>query len=216
MAKTNGAALENAVLSSSVKCGGKIVRLSFRRVFEAGCCVFLVLSFAVKAQGGENSSTTESSPSSVIREYCKLDLRGTRLSSNNPDIEKYFALVAWPNEPGWDDAVVVKSFAIARSRVWKSQSSVTAKYFVLGQITGATVVVSPQHTESVTFLLTRNGSTWKIEHPLIPPHISPHSAIVAFERLLKEEHDPARRRRLRAGIAVLARWEQTRGRDTPH
>jgi hypothetical protein len=70
-------------------------------------------------------------------------------------------------------------------------------------------MVSPQHEEKVTFDLIRSGDTWKIQRPLIPPHISVNAAIVALRSLLKDEKDPLQRKRLHAGITILTRLEQT-------
>jgi len=174
------------------------------------CCIVLTLCFATRVQAREDRSTPRKvSPASVVRDYCKLDFEGARLSSESSDFEKYFALVAWPDEPGWDGAVVIRNFRIVLSGSAQPVSKVTVRYVVLGNMSGARVTASPQHEEGVTFVLKRSGDTWKIEHPLIPPHISVHAAIVALSSLLKGEKDPEQRRRLRAGIAILTRLGQT-------
>jgi hypothetical protein len=154
----------------------------------------------------------EPSPVSVVRQYCRLDAEGARLSSDNPNVEQYFALVKWPDEPGWDGAVVVRNFAVTHSKPGQSRSAVTVRYFVLGDMDGATVTDSKHHTELVTFTLTKSGGTWKIDGPLIPPHISVHAAIASLQSLLRTERSSEQRRQLRAGIGVLKRWMQA---ETP-
>ena len=184
------------------------------RLCRAGatCVVLVALSIPVRGQTKGNGSTPgERSPASVVREYCRLDLEGARLSSNNPDSEKYFALVAWPDEPGWDGAIVIRNFAVTRSSSGQALAEVTVKYSVLGTLSGAAVTASPRHEESVTFTLKRSGSTWKIERPLISPHISVNAAIATLRGVLNGEKDPERRKRLSDGIAALSRLET---RDT--
>jgi hypothetical protein len=165
--------------------------------------VFFMLCYVTIPQAATSSTPGGASASDVVREYCHLDFEGTRLSSNNPDAAKYDGLVVWPNEPGWDGAVVVKDFAITRFWFERSQSFVTVQYFVLGNMADTEVTATRQHKELVTFVLTRSGDTWKIAHPLIPPHISVHASITALDSLLKNEKDPDRMKRLRAGIAAL-------------
>src|SRR5690242_7210654 len=91
-------------------------------------CIFATHCFAEIAQAKtKRTGAGAISPSSVVREYCKLDIQGARLSSDNPDIEKYFTLVAWPDEPGWDGAVLIKDFAITHLKLEQSQSTVTVR-----------------------------------------------------------------------------------------
>lgn len=149
----------------------------------------------------------EVSPASVVQEYCRLDFGGARLSSQNPNLDKIFALVTWPDEPGWDSAVVVKKYTVVRTVPGHLTSSVTVRYSVLGEMNGVEVVASPKHREFVTFVLSKTGKPWKIKRPVIPPHISVHAAISLLNDLLEIEKDPERRRQIRSGIAVLTRWQ---------
>ncbi len=146
------------------------------------------------------------SPAAVVRQYCELDMKGARLSSENPYMDRISALGTWQIEPGWDSVIVVKDFIIVREHTGQRTSSVAVRYRVLGQMTGANVTPARQHEELVTFVLERPGNTWKIERPLIPPHVSVQAEATALRDLLSSEKDSQRRKRLDQGLAVLSRW----------
>lgn len=76
------------------------------------------------------------SPREVVQQYCNLDIAAARLSSQNPYNDAIFALVAWPDEPGWDSATIVSACKIQRVQTAQRRSKVTAQYTVLGKLSG--------------------------------------------------------------------------------
>lgn len=152
------------------------------------------------------SAMLDQSPTAVVREYCELDMKGARLSSQNPYVDKIFALVSWPDEPGWDSAIVVKKFAIVSARLGHQTPTVTVRYNVFGKMTGTHVAPLNKREEFVTFSLSRSGSGWKIERPLIPPHVSVEAATTALGDLLKDERNAERRKRIEAELTILRQW----------
>lgn len=174
--------------------------------------IALFLCFIVTVGGAQSRiATNETSPASVVQEYCRLDLKGARLSSQNPDNERVSALVTWLIEPGWDTSVVVRTFEIVSTSLGPSKSSVTVRYIVLGNMFGAKITQSRQHEELVTFVLTKSRDLWRIERPLIAPHVSVPSAISALNSLLINEKDPEQIKRLNAGVDVLTKWKREAG-----
>jgi hypothetical protein len=147
------------------------------------------------------------SPTAVVREYCQLDMEGGRLSGQNPYVNTMFSLVAWPDEPGWDSAIVVKRFAIVGSHAGQPGPTVTVRYTLLAKMTGANLSRSEKPYEVVTFVLAKSGGGWKIQRPMIPPHVSVEAAKAALRGLLTDEKNPRRRVRLRHALALLQRWD---------
>jgi hypothetical protein len=127
-------------------------------------------------------------------------------SSENPYMDKISALATWQIEPGWDSVIVVRDFIIVRAHTGQRTSSIAVRYTALGQLSGTSVTPARQHEELVTFDLIMSGNEWKIERPLIPPHVSVQAEAAALRDLLSDEKDPQRRKRLDQGLAVLSRW----------
>ncbi|HEU5351646.1 MAG TPA: hypothetical protein VFU55_08615 [Terracidiphilus sp.] len=121
-------------------------------------------------------------------------------------MDKISALGTWRAEPGWDSATVVRKFDISPASKGHRTSSVEVRYTVLGQMAGARVTRVRQHEELVTFVLAQHGDAWKIERPLIRPHVSVQAAATALRNILSDEKDPGRRKRLKQSLAMLSRW----------
>ncbi len=146
------------------------------------------------------------SPREVVQQYCNLDMAGARLSSQNPYNDAIFALVAWPDEPGWDSATIVSACRIQRVQTAQRRSKVTAQYTVLGTISGLNEVRSENHAEVVTFVLAKSNGIWKISRPLIRPHVSVDAAVDNLRTLLHQHNDLKEINRLHTAIATLGGW----------
>jgi hypothetical protein len=187
----------------------RYARLCVRRTFYS---IVLLLSFTgTVGKAQSRIASHESPPASVVQKYCKLDLDGARLSSQNPDNETISALGTWPIEPGWDTSVVVRTFEVVSTSLGPRKSTVTVRYIVLGNMFGAKITPSRQHEELVTFVLTKSRDAWRIERPLIPPHVSVLAAISALNSLLIDEKDPEQINSLNAGVDVLTKWKRQAG-----
>ena len=167
----------------------------------AAACVVLVAR-GVVAKSPRKSAT----PSDVVRQYCELDMEGARLSSQNPHVAKVFSLVTWSEEPGWDSATVIRGFEVVGVRAGRQTSAVTVRYEVLGEMSGVSVATSRRIPELVTFVVRRSETGWKIDRPLIRPHISADAAIAALNDLLRVETNAQRKEQLRDALAVLSQW----------
>lgn len=180
--------------------------------FHAGRTLYsIALLLCFTSSIGEAESKTASndaSPVSVVQEYCGLDLKGARLSSQNPLNDKISALVTWPIEPGWDTIVVVRTFEVVSTILGPTKSSVTIRFSVIGNMFGTKIIASQQHKKLVTFVLTKSHDGWQIESPLIAPHVSVAAAISALNSLLIDEKNPEQIKHLHAGINVLAKWKR--------
>jgi hypothetical protein len=170
--------------------------------------ILAVLAPSLIARG----QSVGTSPAAVVRQYCELDMKGARLSSQNPYMDRISALGTWSIEPGWDSVIVVRNFVIVRVHSDHGTSSVEVRYTVLGQMTGASVTASRQHDELITFVMGKSENAWKIERPLIPPHVSVQAAAANLRDLISDENNPKNKERLDQGLAVLSRWVGGPGR----
>jgi hypothetical protein len=174
--------------------------------------IALLCCFAGPVGAQSTIPANDNSPASVVQKYCKLDLDGARLSSQNPSNDVITALATWSIEPGWDTSVVVSTFEIVSTSLGSKESSVTVRYIVLGRMFGAKVTPSQKQKELVTFVLTKSPSGWLIERPLIAPHVSVSAAISALHSLLDDEKDPEQIKRINAGIDLLIKWQNADGK----
>ena len=183
-----------------------------RCVTRTICSVTLLLCFTVPIGAQTSGASDETSPASVVQNYCKLDLDGARLSSQNPQSDKIASLATWPIEPAWDTSVVVSNCQTISTSLGLKRSSVTVRYLLLGSMFGAQITRSQKRKELVKFVLTKSRDGWLIEHPLIAPHISVSAAISALNSLLINENDPEQIKRLQAGVDLLTKWKTEAGK----
>jgi hypothetical protein len=127
---------------------------------------FLFVSFVAPPNTfGEYPST----PVGVVHLYCDFDLRSGRISSEN--FEKLPPIVTWEVEPGWDTVVVVSGFKILSSTQTHDHAVVTVEWAVLGR-SEAENVVRERKSEVIAYQLKLLKGLWKIDSPVIPPHVS--------------------------------------------
>jgi hypothetical protein len=101
-------------------------------------------------------------------------------------------LVSWEEEPGWDSLVVTKAFQVKPSSASTSVATVTVEYTEYGTLDGNRYQSKPK-TESVAFSLEKKRGVWKITAPVVPPHVSPSSAIRTLNIVIQNEGESARR-----------------------
>jgi hypothetical protein len=133
----------------------------FRSAFAFLFALFVVLPNTF----GEYPST----PASVVRLYCNFDFISGRISTEN--FSKLSSLVAWEYEPGWDTVVVATGFKILSSTQTHDHAVVTVQWAVLGH-SEAENVTREVKAEVIAYQLKLLKGLWKIESPVIPPHVS--------------------------------------------
>jgi hypothetical protein len=140
----------------------KEVRPMARRWTFIALLVFFV---ALPATSGNYPST----PASVVRLYCDFDLKNGRISTEN--FRKLPSVVTWEEEPGWDTVVVVTGYKILSSRQTHDRAVITVEWAVLGH-SEAENVTQDRKSEVVAYQLKLLKGLWKIDSPVIPPHVS--------------------------------------------
>lgn len=142
------------------------------------CWMLAQLSPRVAAFGHRPDSDP-STPTDVVRQYCEFDLNIGRISSSN--FAKLPNLTTWEEEPGWDTVVVVSGFKILSASQSGKRAAVTVKWRRLGTAEGENVV-RDRRPEIVRYNLKLVGGNWRIDSPVIPPHVSVptlHAFVVA-------------------------------------
>ncbi len=138
-----------------------------------------VFSFQTLAQ-----TSYASSPQAVVKRYCKLDFGGSRLSSNG--FQTMAGLYDWEGEPGWDESIVIKSFAVKGQKIDGRHAVVSVEYIQVGTLGGESFE-SSQKVEEITFKLIKKGGRWRITSPIIPPHVSVLATQRHVEGLVRDE-----------------------------
>src|SRR6266542_3962570 len=84
-------------------------------------------------------------PASVTAAYIEADGKG--LALDGEAAPKLLSYTTWPEAPGWDSFMVIKSYDIGEVGWTGNKASVTITYEVLGQIDGLTFTAKPAKEE---------------------------------------------------------------------
>jgi hypothetical protein len=125
----------------------------------------LILSMTLPQAAGQYPAT----PKEVVRLYCDFDLKTGRISTAN--FAKLPPLVSWEEEPGWDTVTIVSSFKIHSAKQSQDSAIDTVKWDVFGHAE-AENVTKDQKSEVIDYQLKLTKGFWKIDGPVIPPHVS--------------------------------------------
>ncbi|MBU6428261.1 MAG: hypothetical protein KGR26_04575, partial [Cyanobacteria bacterium REEB65] len=108
-------------------------------------------------------------PRDVVEEFCELDADGVRLGTS-PLRQEISRLTTWDEEPGWDEATVIRSFSLGDVESYGDFAHVEVHFSVIGTATPDRLAPMPPD-QSVVFNLERSGKIWRIESPLYEPHV---------------------------------------------
>ena len=127
----------------------------------------------------------------VLQRYVQLDRGGARLDGTR--YHSVAALTSWSEEPGWDSFVVTSGLAIGRPQLSDGKIVARVRYDVEGIMEGGTFTpLSGLGSdtasrlaigEPVAFTLVSTPDGWKIESPLIAPHVGFASARAVAQEL---------------------------------
>lgn len=91
-------------------------------------------------------------------------------------------LVTWENEAGWDIAFVVSGWTISRPILSEAHTTATVRYEVVGLMQSDSFIFADtagpddvqfiEENRSVSFSLVKVGNEWKIETPILTPHVN--------------------------------------------
>lgn len=158
--------------------------------------------------GGCCSGENVLHPRDIVEKYCRFDFEGGRLTSETWSQGAPF--VTWEEEAGWDTIVVVAGFEVVSVKEETNTAFVAVNFSVRGRLETAERFVEENRTETVTFQLRQTDKGWRIESPLIAPHVSARRITQHLNNLIGVEKDPSRRARLQV---VLEQLEKLSGEE---
>jgi len=121
------------------------------------------------ALGAVAAHGLEAGPQSVVRQFCRADGVGRRVSVAGWD--ELAPLVDWLYEPAWDHVVLITSYEVGSPRVVEPNViGVDVHYAVVGQVS-ALGFDANVHLEIVTLRLATRAGRWRILGPPSSPHI---------------------------------------------
>lgn len=131
----------------------------------------------------------------VVETFCRLDLDGGLLSTENSERSRIFDYISLTEGPfpGWDTATLVTGYKILSVSSHTDTAEVLLQYHIIGEIPGEELVIK-KRTEKSRFRLRRVNGAWKIIDPNnLRPHISIETAISHLQYLIdsKSNESPA-------------------------
>jgi hypothetical protein len=164
--------------------------------------MFIVLLIAFDSfGGGVQDMSSQSSPKDVVEKFCKLDAAGSRLSSDTRKTTNIESLLAWGEEGGYDEMIVIKNFKVNKAVITDSVATVTVEYNVLGSTDIFKFSKETNRHSKIEFKLLKQNAHWKIKEPVIAPHVHWKTAINHMRLLQKDE--PVRKEQLESVIKKI-------------
>jgi len=146
-------------------------------------------------------------PANVVKEYCRLDSEGARLSSET--WPRVAPLVGWEEEPGWDTATLVSRYRIESTAVGPDHATVIVVFRILGRLEDDEPIAPASKYETLAFRLERAGADWKIVRPVRPPHVTVRSMIEHLRALLQhEKNESDQKEKLEKQLRQLEEWKK--------
>lgn len=133
------------------------------------CSIILGASLA-QAKRHHSSSPP---PRDLIEKYLSADFNGSRI--NNDTAAATAKNVTWTEEPPWEQVIIVGHYHVGKQKNRRHMAKVNVKFENLGELKGD-IFYPDTNVEEVTFGMVRSGGAWKIDRPILVPHISVSTA----------------------------------------
>ncbi|MNT65167.1 hypothetical protein D3C72_2031280 [compost metagenome] len=93
-------------------------------------------------------------------------------------------MVAWPTEPNWELAAVIRGFRMQSGPTTRTEASIEVTYDTLGELNlhDFTYKRAPQR-EILPFVLVPGKERYMIVSPILKPHVGVEAAIAFLERM---------------------------------
>jgi hypothetical protein len=116
-------------------------------------------------------------PSRLVAEYLRRDVAGDFTSTNSWEAS---AFTCPGRMPGWDGVTVITGYRVEPLAVGQDTAKYRVHYQVFGPLgddsAGQGLTVRPR-TEVDTFVVLRTVFGWRIDLPIIDPHLLPRAAL---------------------------------------
>lgn len=162
-----------------------------------GILITLVLCLAAPVADGLAFTTDiKKDPSTAVKAYLSLDMKGARLESTSWETLRPY--INWSRELSWGIVVVIEDYeVIDEIKAWEVVNLlevwIPVKFKVLGTMEWDEVVFKPEpHVEEVRFHVKAVGDRWRIIEPTLPPHVGRKRLIGHVRQAMLQETDRAK------------------------
>jgi hypothetical protein len=154
--------------------------------------VSLLLTSALAFGQIRNPFPNRAEASQLVREFCRLDYLGGRLSASSWARMK--PLTTWTENPAWRVFRVVSRFDVTSDSGSVHSANVTVRYLPLGTFELGIGYTASSETDEVVFNVKSVDDEWRIDStdpgPLVP-QVSKSVAVQWLQGKLKTVTDPA-------------------------
>jgi hypothetical protein len=162
------------------------------------------LSLSIEEIKKISDELSKLSPEEVVKLYCDLDYNGGRSGQESDVIHcKMWFLVNWFEEPGWDTGVIIDGYEIKDKSIKTTTATISVVYRVIGIFSGDEILMLGPFYQLVNFQLIKSNKGWKINQPIISPHISRESEIKIQEYWLSITKDEKEKEKRKTNIETL-------------
>jgi hypothetical protein len=160
------------------------------------------------SEGLEPSGSIRRSPTEIVKNYVRLDMKGARLDSMSFDVLRPY--INWEEEQAWDSVVIIRDVDVPEDyRKWEIINNldiiIPVSFQVRGSVHMETAVFVPEErTEEVRFHVKEVRNYWRIVDPMIPPHVG-LKRMVNFVREAELNEKNASRRAVLAALGESLR-----------
>jgi hypothetical protein len=164
------------------------------------CSVFVTGLFALivpASEGLEPSGSIRRSPTEIVKNYVRLDMKGARLDSTSFDVLRPY--IDWDKEQTWGSVVIIRDVDVPEDyRKWEIINNldiiIPVSFQVRGSVQMDTAVFVPEETtEEVRFRVREVRNYWRIVDPMIPPHVGLKRMVNFVREAELHEKDASRR-----------------------
>lgn len=136
-----------------------------RLVLLSASLLFAVMGWAARG--------SHPGPKELVHRYLLEDHRGARLDKESKSLTR--TAVTWATEPDEDRWLVTRSFRVESMKMRKRVAKVRVVFENLGEVRAGKFEPGGQREEA-TFDVVRKNGAWKIDRPILMPHVSPQAA----------------------------------------
>lgn len=157
---------------------GLVRRRPLLSIARLACCVCSIGLFTLVVPAGaglDPSGSIKRSPTEIVKNYVRLDMKGARLDATSFDVLRPY--IDWEEEPAWGSVVIIQDVDVAEDyRKWEVRNNldviIPVTFHVRGSVDLKTAVFVPEErTEEIRFHVKEVRNCWRIVDPMIPPHV---------------------------------------------
>lgn len=141
----------------------------------------------------------------VVREFCRQDFLGARLSPTGWDRVKQ--LTTWKDNPVWKSFRVITRYEQTTINAGFHSARVGVKYMVMGRFDLGTSYTPMNESQDVEFRVKEIDGDWRIDETdpdVLEPEVSKQAALQWLQAKQKSSTDPAEKISIETALKALA------------